>query len=125
VADLKRWAKTKKMSWNLLIYRQGESEEMLPLGSLAAVTAAMNTAFPDLEWLSPDECALKVDRGFIIEWKLQGDDVQDGYTNGGFDHLKQLAALCKQEGWRIADAQEGEDIDLDDPYASFGSGGDE
>ena len=85
----------------------------------------MNAAFPNLEWPRPTECELNVERGFSIEWTLEGLEVKDGYTNGGYDHLKQLAELCKKQGWSLADAQEGEDIDLDDPYASYGGGGDE
>lgn len=108
------------MSWNLLIYRAGEDEEMTPLGSLAAVTNALNGAFRDLAWPTPTECELNVEGGFSLAWTVEEDAVRDGYTEGGYNHLQQLAALCKQQGWSLADAQEGEEIDLDDPYASFG-----
>jgi hypothetical protein len=108
------------MSWNLLIYRQGEDEEMTPLGSLASVTTALNRTFPGLEWPTPVECELNGEDGFSIAWTVEDGEVRDGYTNGGYNHLQELAALCKQEGWSLADAQEGEDIDLDDPLASFG-----
>jgi hypothetical protein len=61
------------------------------------------------------EAILPVARGFRLELRTEEDVVQDIYTDGGFDHIKQLAALCKREGWRIADAQEGEEVDLDEP----------
>jgi len=108
------------MSWNLLIYRPGENEEAAPLGSLASVTNALNEVFPDLKWPTPTECEMNVEGGFSITWTAERDEVRDGYTNGGYKHLRELAALCKREGWSIADAQEGEQIDLDDPYASYG-----
>jgi hypothetical protein len=108
------------MSWNLLIYRLGEDEQPVSLGSLASVTQAMNGAFRGLEWPTPTECEMNVEGGFSITWRIEGGEVCDGYTNGGYNHLKELAALCKQKSWRIGDAQEGEDINLDDPYASYG-----
>lgn len=77
------------------------------------------TNSPSLEWESSSEAVLPVERGFSFELNVEGDAVQDIYTNGGYDHLRELAALCKREGWRIADAQEGEDIDLDNPYAGY------
>jgi hypothetical protein len=103
-----------------MIYRPGADDEMAPLGNLALVKNAMRGAFPELEWRSATECGLYVDGGFIVEWTVNGEEVSDGYTNGGYNHLRELAVLCKKMGWRIADAQEGEDIDLDHPYASFG-----
>jgi len=108
------------MSWNLLIYRAGKDEEMASLGSLASVSKALGETFPGLEWPTPRGCELNIEGGFTIEWTVSGGAVCDGYTCGGFHHLRQLATLCKQQGWRIADAQEGEDLDLDDPYASYG-----
>lgn len=108
------------MSWNLLIYRPGEDEAPFPLGDLATVRRVMDATFPGLDWPQDTECQLAVDGGFSITWTVNGHEVQDGYTNGGFNHLKELAALCLQQGWQMADAQEGEDIDLDDPYATFG-----
>jgi hypothetical protein len=108
------------MSWNLLIYRAGQDEEMASLGTLASVTKAFTAVFPGLEWPTPKDCELNIEGGFTIEWTVAAGEVRDGYTCGGFQHLKEFAALCKKEGWRIADAQEGEDLDLDDPYASFG-----
>jgi len=108
------------MSWNLLIYRAGEEDEMAPLGSLASVTKALNGAFPGLVWPTPTECELNEEGGFSISWTVEDGEVRDGYTHGGYQHLKALAALCKQQGWHLADAQEGEELDLDDPHASLG-----
>jgi hypothetical protein len=105
------------MSWNLLIYKEGAtSEGGGPLGALEAVRAVLDRAFPGLEWQSPVEATLPVDGGFSLEVRAEDDMVQDIYTHGGYDHLKEFAAMCRQESWRIADAQEGEDVDLDDPY---------
>ena len=98
------------MSWNLLIHNDGE-----PLGDIGDVTRKFAGAFYGLLWESPTEAVLPVDGGFRLELKLKEGVVQDIWTNGGFHHIKELAVLCKHEGWLIADAQEGEDIDLDDP----------
>jgi hypothetical protein len=104
------------MSWNLIIYKPGDRpQQNPPLGKLDAVTEAFNAAFIALEWESPTEAALPVDGGFRLELTVEGATVQDVYTHGGFNHIRQFAALCKREGWRMADAQEGEDVDLDDP----------
>jgi hypothetical protein len=107
------------MSWNLLIYRPGSNDETAPLGSLTTVRRVMDSAFRGLTWPSEAECELDVEGGFSVEWNIDGDQVSDGYTNGGFQHLSQLAGICKKMGWRLADAQEGEDINLDDPMASY------
>jgi len=105
------------MSWNLLIYRPGTSNQTTnPLGPLDAVTEKLNASFPGLVWDSPKECGLKVDGGFLAELTVEDDVVSDIYTRGGYNHLKPLAALCQREGWRLGDAQEGEDVDLHDPY---------
>ena len=109
------------MSWNLLIYKPGRSDQSgEPLSALEAVTAAFNGAFPNLHWYSPTAAALLVDGGFDLELAVEQGAVQDVYTNGGYNHLREFAALCKQEGWRIADAQEAEDVDLQDPYGWYG-----
>jgi hypothetical protein len=124
-AWLTRDRSAKPMSWNLLIYRAGDGGDTAPLGSLTVVRKVMDSTFPALVWPSDSECELGEDGGFSITWTLEDEDVRDGYTSGGFNHLKQLAALCKRQGWQIADAQEGEEIDLDDPLASFGEDRDE
>lgn len=104
------------MSWNLLIYKPGDtSDTFAPLGNIDAVTQAFTAAFVGLEWASPTEAALPVDGGFRLELTAEGGTVRDVYTDGGFNHIRQFAALCKREGWRMADAGEGEDVDLDDP----------
>jgi hypothetical protein len=108
------------MSWNLIIYKPGDTpQQNQPLGDLDAVTEAFNSAFIALEWESPTEAALPVDGGFRLEFTEDDGTVRDVYTNGGFNHIKQFAALCKREGWHMADAQEGEDVDLDDPQRSM------
>lgn len=108
------------MSWNLLIYKPGDMpQQNLPLGDLDAVTAAFTAAFTGLEWQSPTEAVFPVDGGFTLEMTEEDGAVQDVYTDGGFNHITQLAALCKREGWRMADAQEGEDVDLDEPQRWF------
>ena len=98
------------MSWNLLIHNDGE-----PLGDIAEVTRKFDDTFRGLEWESPTEAALAVDGGFRLELTEEDGTVQDIYTHGGFQHIKELAGLCRREGWHLADAQEGEDVDLDDP----------
>jgi|SRR5580765_122456 len=109
------------MSWNLLIYKPGADEgEQAPMGTVKHVSEALTVAFPGLQWDSQTECSLPVQNGFIVTLTVEGDSVSDLYTRGGYYHLKPLAALCKKQGWRIADAQEAEDLNLDDPYASYG-----
>ncbi|MEY4198773.1 MAG: hypothetical protein RLZZ265_513 [Verrucomicrobiota bacterium] len=97
------------MSWNLLIHNEGE-----PLGGIADITSKFNAAFRGLEWTSPNEAGMP-DQSIRLEITETDGLVQDIYTHGGFGHIKQLAALCKREGWRVTDAQEGEDVDLEDP----------
>lgn len=105
------------MSWNLLIYKPGEDgEELEPLGTLPEVSGVLNNAFPALEWDSSAEAVLPLNGGFRLELSVENGVVKDIYTSGGFNHMNELVALCKQQGWRIADAQEGEDVDLEDPY---------
>jgi len=104
------------MSWNLIIYRPGKTPEQLePLGEFNAVKTAFSAAFLGLEWESPKEATLPVDGGFQLEFTEEDGIVQDVYTHGGYNHIRQFAALCKRNGWRMADAQEGEDVDLEDP----------
>jgi hypothetical protein len=112
------------MSWNLLLYKaepkaNPAEEEMLPLGSPQDVAVALNATFPGLRWPRPDECELAVDGGFVVSLSIKDGVVSDLYTHGGYNHLRQFAALCLQHGWRMADAQEGEDLDLRDPYATY------
>ena len=101
------------MSWNVLIYKEDQS----PLGPLDEVRSALSDEFVDLEWNGPDECALVADGGFILE--LEDDPVKSIWSRGGFNHLSELARVCKKQGWMIADAQEAEDLDLDDPYSLY------
>ena len=104
------------MSRKLIIYKTGRTpEEIAPLGDLARVTDALNGAFIDLEWESRTAAALPVEDGFRVILTMRGATVQDIHTDGGFNHLREFAGLCKRQGWRMADAQEGEDVDLDDP----------
>lgn len=104
------------MSWNLLIYKHRDSPQSnASLGSLETVTAAFTSAFNGLEWVSTTEAALPLVSGFRLELTEEDGTVRDVYTHGGFHHLSRFAALCKSEGWRMADAQEGEDVDLDYP----------
>jgi len=107
---------------NLIIYKIGRvSQEVEPLGDLEAVTGALNGAFIDLEWESPITAALPVDLdgGFRVKLTMQHGKVQDVYTDAGFNHIRQFAGLCERQGWRIADAQEGKDVDLKDPQELY------
>lgn len=104
------------MSWNLVIYKtSGMPQQVVPLGDLDRVTDALNGAFINLEWESRTSASLPVENGFRVNLTLQGRTVHDIHTDGGFNHLREFAGLCKREGWRMADAQEGEDVDLGDP----------
>jgi len=110
------------MSRNLIIYKTGPtSQQIEPLGDLGRVTDALNGAFIDLEWQSPISAALPVDvdGGFRVKLTVQGGKVQEVHTDASVNHIRQFAGLCKREGWRMADAQAGEDVDLDDPQKSF------
>jgi len=108
------------MSWNLIIYKTDRTGGQIePLGDLDRVTNALNGAFIALEWESPFTAELPVDGGFRVNLTMQDGRVQDIHTDGGFNHLREFAGLCTREGWRMADAQAGEDVDLDDPQKSF------
>jgi len=104
------------MSWNLIIYKTDRmGGQIEPLGDLDRVTNALNGAFIALEWESPFTAELPVDGGFRVNLTMQDGRVQDIHTDGGFNHLREFAGLCTREGWRMADAQEGEDVNLRDP----------
>jgi hypothetical protein len=104
------------MSWNLIIYKTDRiGEGIEPLGDLDRVTNALNGAFIALEWESTTTAELPVDGGFRVNLTMQDGRVQDIHTDGGFNHLREFAGLCTREGWRMADAQEGEDVSLRDP----------
>ena len=104
------------MSRKLIIYKTGRTpEEIVPLGDLGRVTDALNGAFINLEWESRTAAALPAEGGFRVILTMRGATVQDIHTDGGFNHLREFAGLCKRQGWRMADAQEGEDVDLNDP----------
>jgi hypothetical protein len=104
------------MSRKLIIYKTGRTpEEIAPLGDLGRVTDALNGAFINLEWESRTAAALPAEGGFRVNLSMRGVTVQDIHTDGGFNHLREFAGLCKRQGWRMADAQEGEDVDLNDP----------
>ena len=84
------------ISWNLLIYRPGATEQAgEPLGRLEAVTEAFNQASNGLEWESSTQATLPVEGGFGFELTMEDDMVKDAYTDGGYNHLRELAALCK------------------------------
>jgi hypothetical protein len=106
------------MSWNLIIYKTDQmGERIQPLGDIDRVTSALNGAFIALEWESPTTAELPadVDGGFRVNLTMQNGMVQDIHTDGGFNHLREFAGLCTREGWRMADAQQGEDVNLRDP----------
>ena len=108
------------MSWNLLIYHPDPvTGAPLPLGSPAEVTALLDATFSGLRWRSPQDCELSVDGGFSISLTVEVGGVSDLYTRGGYNHLREFAGLCRQHGWHIMDAQEGEELDLDDPYSTY------
>jgi hypothetical protein len=108
------------MSWNLIIYKTGNtSQQVEPLGNLNRVTDALNAAFIDLEWESPIAAALPVEGGFRMNLAVQDRTVQEVYVDGGFNHIRQFAGLCKREGWRMSDVQEGMDVHLDDPQRRY------
>jgi hypothetical protein len=104
------------MSWNLIIYKTDRiGERIEPLGDLDRVTNALNGAFIALEWESLTTAELPVDGGFRVNLTIENGKVQDIHTDGGFNHLREFAGLCTREGWRMADAQQGEDVNLRDP----------
>lgn len=108
------------MSWNLLIHRaHPKDKSLIALGKTDAVKATLQTAFPELDWESDSEAVLAVEGGFQLELTIEEEEVKDIYTRGGANHLRELADLCLKNGWRLADAQEGEEINLDDPVQWF------
>jgi len=108
------------MSWNLIIGKYGGSpQEGAPLGNVETVTGIFRAAFPDLLWSSPLESSLEVYRGFRLDFYEKNGIVEFVSTSGGYDHLYRFADICKSEGWYIADCQEDEELDLDDPYQFY------
>ena len=107
------------MSWNLVIFSESSDHKKLPLGEKNAVKLAITEAFPGLIWESSMECVLPGENGFRIEFSVEETNVLDGFTHGGFDHLLDFVDLCLKQGWRLADAQEGEEIDLGNPLAFY------
>lgn len=101
------------MSWNLLIHSDGS-----PLGTATEITDKFSGTFPELHWHSPAEAELPA-HGFRMDLTLENGFVQDIYTHGGFSLVQELAGLCRNEGWQLADAQEGENVDLENPVAWF------
>jgi hypothetical protein len=101
------------MSWNVIIC----TSDGFPLGSASKVKKILDDQFPTLEWQGDAECTLPVDKGFRLE--LGGDPVQNIWSHGGFYHLQEFANICKVNGWSLGDAQEGEALDLNDPYSMF------
>ncbi|GAA5496398.1 hypothetical protein Rhal01_02581 [Rubritalea halochordaticola] len=107
------------MSWNLYI---GSDTENSPLGEATAIQKAFNEVFDSLEWeqlIPSDECSLNVHGGFSIEFTKAGDHYESAMTRGGYNHLKELAMICKQFGWQLFDCQEGEQLDLENPYSLY------
>jgi len=108
------------MSWNLLIYKgTTNGEKTYPMGEIGKIKEILQVEFPDLVWPLEYICSLEVDGGFEIEFKEENKVVQNMWTNGGYNHLPQLCRLAKENDWRICDAQEGGDLDLDDPYKNY------
>ena len=110
------------MSWNIIIYKTGKMGEGIePLGDLDRVTDALNRSFIALEWESPTTAQLPADMdgGFRVNLTTQNGRVQDIHTQGGTRHLREFAGLCTREGWRMAEAEQGEDINLHDPQKWF------
>jgi hypothetical protein len=104
------------MSWSFLIYRPGKTRQNSePLGKIGDITAALNNEFKGLQWRTPREASLPVGAGFLLELTEEDGIVEDMYTHVAYHHIQRFAALCKREGWKMADAEEGEDVDLDNP----------
>jgi hypothetical protein len=111
------------MSQDLIIYKPGDTddtpEQHEPLGDLDAVTTTFNEAFAALIWASPTEAALSPEGSFRLALVEEAGTVDQVHIQGGLNHIRQLAALCKREDWRIADTEKSEDVDLDDPHKWF------
>ena len=108
------------MSWNLLIASYTPENQCRPLGSYESVRDALDSAFPELVWESRTECALRIDYGFMISMQVRDNGlIENLWTTGGYRHLREFTALCRERGWQIFDAQEGAEVDLDDPYGWY------
>jgi hypothetical protein len=108
------------MSWNLFIDANGPSGEKEPMGSLSATKDVIKATFPQVDWHSETECFLDhPDGGCMITLTIEDGTVKYLSTDGGYHQLNELAAMCKTQGWHIADMQEGEYLDLDKPYSMY------
>ena len=88
------------MSWNLLIYKQGNTPEQTePLGDLETVADAFSAVFRGLEWLSSTRGVLAVDGGFELDVTVNGAANELGHARVshqvhplGIGHFKTAAA---------------------------------
>ena len=110
------------MSWNLLIFRPDadRANESAPLGEAESVIAKLNDTFKGLKWSDSGEAEFDTHRGFTLSLSFRAGTVANIWINGGYDHLPQLATLCKKEGWQIYDPQDDRLVELEDPYRGYG-----
>ncbi len=106
------------ISWYLFISKGPSDKVREPLGEVAAVTKHLDSAFPGLEWKSAKTAACP-EKDFSLELGVLKGSVFSVTIRAGRMPLKGLAETCKQQRWRLEDADVGADIDLNDPEAWF------
>jgi hypothetical protein len=115
------------MSWDAVILRirgpirpaeEVAESEYLPLGSLESVAAAIQSAFPTVEWDGPTYAHGSLDEYTGITFELHE---VEGYSfvavsvSGSHDPIPPLLALADANDWVIMDIQNGEFIDPANP----------
>lgn len=88
-----------------------------PMGSTGDVTAAINRAFPNTDW-SDDGWGHFDGRGYRVAFHVgEESPVRSVMLNLYGDHafLKDVAALCRDQGWQAHDPQTGKFLDVNNP----------
>lgn len=119
------------MSYDLILYRpvgpvsdfaklmDEDDFEPPPMGSPGDVMAAIKRGFPNTDW-SNDGWGHFDGRGYRIDFHVgEESPVRSLMLNLYGDHafLKDVAALCRNQGWQAHDPQTGKFLDLSNPSA--------
>ena len=115
------------MSWDAVILRvrgairpaeEVAESEYLPLGSLESVAAAIQSAFPTVEWDGPTHAHGSLDEytGIMFDLhEVEGYSFVGVSVSGSYDPIPSLLTLVQANDWVIMDVQNGEFIDPANP----------
>jgi hypothetical protein len=112
------------MSWDLAVDSPAGS-----LGPAADVRRKIDASIPGVDW-SDESCGVVQQGGYSLELALMGSEEDEEQeepdpdgpvealmisVRGSGQPLPVIVKLCKANGWTLADAGAGEEIDLDNP----------